>query len=242
MSLLIDADFIVYKCCAANESEIDWGDDVIVVSSRFSEAYEMVERELYNIANDLGCFDDFILFFTDSINFRKQIDPAYKGHRNRKKPCGYRRVINKLKEEHNVVVMPQLEADDALGIYATKEDGHIICSPDKDMRQIPGDLYDLSTGVVTITKEEGERWHYIQTLAGDQTDGYSGVPGFGIKRSEAFFEENGYSWKSVVKAFESKGLDESVALQNARLAKILQCTDYDFDTQSVKLWTASTDR
>ena len=241
MSLLIDADFIVYKCCAATESEVDWGDDVIVVSSRFSEAYDMVERELYKIANDLGCFDDFILFFTDSINFRKQIDPAYKGHRNRKKPCGYRRVINKLKEEHNVVVMPQLEADDALGIYATKEDGHIICSPDKDMRQIPGDLYDLSTGVVTITKEEGERWHYIQTLAGDQTDGYSGVPGFGVKRAEAFFEENGYTWDSILKAFESKGLDESAALRNAQLAKILQCTDYDFDTESVKLWSPAAD-
>ena len=224
MSLLIDADYIVYKCCAANETEIDWGDEVIVVSSRFSEAYNMVERELFKIANDLGCFDDSILFFTDSINFRKRIDPAYKGHRNRKKPCGYRRVINKLKEEYNVVVMPELEADDALGIYATKEQGHIICSPDKDMRQIPGDLYDFSDAVVTITKTKGEHWHYIQTLAGDQTDGYSGVPGFGIKRAEAFFEENGYSWSSVVKAFESKGLDESVALQNARLAKILQCT------------------
>jgi len=242
MSLLIDADFIVYKCCAANETEIDWGDEVIVVSSRFSEAYNMVERELFKIANDLGCFDDSILFFTDSVNFRKRVDPAYKGHRNRKKPCGYRRVINKLKEEYNVVVMPELEADDALGIYATKEQGHVICSPDKDMRQIPGDLYDFSDGVITITKEEGERWHYVQTLAGDQTDGYSGVPGFGIKRAESFFEENGYSWSSVVEAFKSKGLDESVALQNARLAKILQCTDYDFDTQSVKLWTATTDR
>ena len=241
MSLLIDADFIVYKACAANESEIDWGDDVIVVTSRFSEAYAMVERELYKIANNLGCFDDSILFFTDSVNFRKRIDPAYKGHRNRKKPCGYRRVINKLKEEYNVVVMPELEADDALGIYASKEQGHIICSPDKDMRQIPGDLYDLSDGVVTITQEEGEHWHYVQTLAGDQTDGYSGVPGFGIKRAKAFFEENGYSWQSVVKAFESKGLDESLALQNARLAKILQHTDYDFDTQSVKLWTPAPD-
>ena len=241
MSLLIDADFIVYKCCAANETEIDWGDEVIVVSSRFSEAYNMVERELFKIANDLGCFDDSILFFTDSVNFRKRVDPAYKGHRNRKKPCGYKRVINKLKEEYNVVVMPELEADDALGIYATKEQGHIICSPDKDMRQIPGDLYDFSDGVVTITQEEGERWHYVQTLAGDQTDGYSGVPGFGVKRAEAFFEENGYTWGSIVKAFESKGLDESAALRNAQLAKILQCTDYDFATESVKLWTPAAD-
>ena len=241
MSLLIDADYIVYKCCAANETEIDWGDEVITVTSRFSDAYSMVERELFKIATDLGCFDDSILFFTDSVNFRKRIDPAYKGHRNRKKPCGYRRVINKLKEDYQVVVMPELEADDALGIYATKESGHIICSPDKDMRQIPGDLYDLSDGVITITKEEGERWHYVQTLAGDQTDGYSGVPGFGIKRAIAFFEENDYSWETIVKAFESKGLDKSAAIRNAQLAKILQCTDYDFDTQSVKLWTPTSD-
>ena len=240
MSLLIDCDFIAYKCCAATEDEIDFGDDVIVVTSRFSEAYAMVERELYRIANDLGCFDDSILFFSDSINFRKSIDPAYKGHRNRKKPCGYKRVINKLKEDYHVVVMPTIEADDAMGIYATKEPGHIICSPDKDMRQIPGDLYDLSTGVITITEEEGRNWHYIQTLAGDQTDGYSGVPGFGIKRAAAFFEENGYTWNSVVQAFGSKGLEESDALQNARLAKILQHTDYDFDTESVKLWTPTT--
>jgi DNA polymerase-1 len=109
------------------------------------------------------------------------------------------------------------------------------------MRQIPGDLYDFSDGVVTITEEEGRHWHYVQTLAGDQTDGYSGVPGFGVKRAEAFFEENGYTWGSIVKAFESKGLDESAALRNAQLAKILQCTDYDFDTESVKLWTPAPD-
>jgi len=165
VSLLIDADFIVYKCTAGAETEIDFGDDVIVVTSRFSEAYRMVERELYRIASDLGCFDDSILFFSDSVNFRKSIDPTYKGHRNRKKPCGYRRVIEALKKEYNVVVMPTLEADDALGIYATKEQGHIICSPDKDMRQIPGELYDMSEGVVTITKEEGDRWHLIQAMA-----------------------------------------------------------------------------
>jgi len=239
VSLLIDADFIVYKACAGAEVDIDWGDDIILVTSKFSEAYKSVERELYHIATDLGCFDDSILFFSDSVNFRKSIDPTYKGHRNRKKPCGYRRVINKLKEDYHVVVMPTLEADDAMGIYATKEQGHIICSPDKDMRQIPGELYDLSDGVVTVTPEEGKRWHFIQTLAGDQTDGYGGVPGYGIKRSISFFEENGYTWDAVVEAFASKGLDESIALQNARLAKILQHSDYDFTNQCVKLWTAT---
>ena len=240
MSLLIDADYIVYKCCAATETEIDFGEDLIVVTSRFDEAYEYVERELYNIATNLGCFDDSILFFSDSVNFRKSIDPAYKGHRNRKKPCGYKRVINKLKEEYNVVVMPTLEADDALGIYATKEPGHIICSPDKDMRQIPGDLYDLTEGVVTVTPEEGRRWHLIQTMSGDQTDGYAGVPGIGIKRAVALFEKEGYTWDTVVKAFAEKDLGEDVALMNARLAKILQCDDYDFTNQEPRLWSPST--
>lgn len=237
MSALIDCDYIVYKCTAGAEDEIDFGDDVILVTSRFSEAYRMVERELYRIASDLGCFDDSILFFSDSVNFRKSIDPAYKGHRNRKKPCGYRRVIEALKKEYQVVVMPGLEADDAMGIYATKEEGHIICSPDKDMRQIPGQLYDMKDGVVEITKEEGDRWHLIQTMAGDQTDGYAGVPGIGVKRADALLTEHGATWDTVKQAFAEKDLDEDVALMNARLAKILQADDFNFSTQEPILWS-----
>lgn len=236
MSLLIDADYIVYKCCAACETEIDYGDDVIVVTSKFSEALAAVERDLYNIANDLGCFDDSILFFSDSINFRKSLAPDYKGHRNRKKPCGYKRVIKALQETFPVVIIPTLEADDALGIYATREQGHIICSPDKDMRQIPGQLYDFNDGVIDITKEEGDRWHLIQTMAGDQTDGYSGVPGIGIKRADALLEKHGSNWQTVVDAFAEKDLDEDVALLNARLAKILQAENYDFLNKQIKHW------
>jgi DNA polymerase-1 len=240
VSLLIDADYTVYKNCAAAETEIDFGEDVIVVTSKFSEALDKVRRDLFSIATDLGCFDDSILFFSDSVNFRKTIDPSYKGHRNRKKPCGYKRVINALKEEFPVVVMPTLEADDAIGIYATKEPGHIICSPDKDMRQISCNLFDLTEGIVEITKEEGDRWHLIQTMAGDQTDGYAGIPGIGIKRAEALLDEHGATWQTVVDAFAAKDLDESVALLNARLAKILQVDDYDFTNQKPRLWSPST--
>ena len=237
MSALIDCDFIVYKDCAAAETEIDFGDDIILVASKFSDALRMVEEDLYRIAEDLGCFDDSILFFSDSVNFRKAIDPDYKGHRNRKKPCGYKRVINALKETFPVVVLPQLEADDAMGIYATREPRqHVIVSPDKDMRQIPGDLYNLKDPVETIDEEEARRWHLIQTLAGDQTDGYAGVPGIGVKRAVTLFEKEGYTWETVVNAFAAKDLDEDVALRNARLAKILHFENYDFDTKTVKHW------
>jgi len=224
MKLLIDADFIVYKSCASAEYDIDYGDDVIVVGSSFKEAYGNTIRELNKIKNQY--FDgELILFFSDSTNFRKMVDPDYKGHRNRKKPCGYKRVINKLAENYPLIRMPTLEADDAMGIYATSNDDCIVVSPDKDMKQIPGTLYNL-TETFTITEQEGWEWFLIQTLAGDSTDGYSGAPGFGIKTSQKFFADNGYTWNSVVKAFKQKGLTEQDALRNARLAKILTSKDY----------------
>ena len=236
MRLLIDADFIVYKCCAACETEIDYGEDVIFVTSNFSDAYNAVKREIQQIQDVFGSFSKPILFFSDSKNFRKKISPDYKGHRNRKKPCGYKRVIRNLKIEYDVCIMPELEADDAMGIYATKLTGNIIVSPDKDMRQIPGKLYNLDD-TTTITPEEGARWHLIQTLAGDQTDGYSGVPGIGVKRAETLFNKEGYSWATVVKAFQDKGLTEDDALLNARLARILTVEDYDSKQKEPKLWT-----
>ena len=237
MKLLIDADFIVYKSCAAAETEIDWGDDVIMVTSRFSDAMQAVEREIRKLKNNfMWDIPEVILFFSDSTNFRKNILADYKGHRNRKKPCGYKRVINKLKDNYEVIIMPSLEADDAMGIYATKNPGNTICSPDKDMRQIPGNLYDMENFTL-IEQDDGAKWHLIQALAGDQTDGYAGCPGIGVKRASTLFESKGYSWKTVVETFKEKGLTEEHALLNARLARILTVKDYDFKKRKPIPWT-----
>ncbi len=240
MKLLIDADFIVYKNCAAAESEVDFGNDVILVTSNFSDAYTATKRELTRIQDKFGSFSTLILFFSDSTNFRKKILPEYKGHRNRKKPCGYKRIIEALKKEYKVIIKPTLEADDSMGIYSTKYPGNMIVSPDKDMKQIPGQLYNFDE-VFTVSREEGAKWHLIQSCAGDQTDGYSGIPGIGVKRAESLFEEQGYSWKTVLKAFIDKGLTEEDALINARLARILTVDDYDFKKQQPKLWSPAAD-
>ena len=235
MKLLIDCDYIVYKCCASTETEIDFGDDVILVTSLFSEAYKCVERELDKVKREFPFYDEIILFFTSPNNFRKKILPEYKGHRQRKKPCGFKRVIQELRKNFKVIIKDTLEADDALGIYATKYPGNIIVSPDKDMRQIPGKLYDFKE-TVTISPDEGARWHLIQALAGDNTDGYSGVPGVGVKKAEKIFEEKGYTWKAVVETFEEKDMTEKDALVNARLARILTTSDYDHEKKEPILW------
>ena len=108
------------------------------------------------------------------------------------------------------------------------------------MKQIPGTLYNLDERF-TVTPNAGAAWHLIQCLSGDQTDGYGGVPGIGVKRAETLFNKEGYSWKTAVKAFTDKGLTEEDALLNARLAKILTIDDYDTTKQEVILWTPTAD-
>ena len=130
MKLLIDADFIVYKSCAAAETEVDFGNDVILVTSNFSDAYGATKREITKLENKFGSFTSVILFFSDSKNFRKDILSDYKGHRQRKKPCGYRRVINRLKKEYEVIIMPHIfirTTNNITKILSTINTHSIVC-------------------------------------------------------------------------------------------------------------------
>ena len=77
----------------------------------------------------------------------------------------------------------------------------------------------------------------MQCLAGDPTDGYAGCPGIGLKRAADLLNKTDSPWEAVCKAFEDKGLSDKEALMNARLAKILQHEDYDYDRQQPILWS-----
>ena len=236
--LLIDTDFVAYKSAQACEECIDFGEDVVIAQSDFKETLKVFERELRKITTAM-MDDEIILYFSSPQNFRKEIFPDYKGHRNRRKPLGYKRLVNHCCDNYNVVIRDTLEADDSLGIDATAypSTDNVLVSPDKDMRQIPGILWDMTNDVEEITKEDGDRWHLIQALAGDATDGYSGCPGIGVKRASDILNKHKSPWSAVCKAYEDKGLSDDDALMNARLAKILQHEDYDYDKQQPILWS-----
>ena len=224
--LLIDTDFVAYKSAQACEEAIDFGDDVVIAQSDFKETLKVFERELRKITTAM-MDAEIILYFSSPKNFRKEIFPDYKGHRNRRKPLGYKRLVNHCCDNYNVVIRNNLEADDSLGIDATRyaSTDNILVSPDKDMRQIPGVLWDMTNDVEEITKEDGDRWHLIQALAGDATDGYSGCPGIGVKRASDILNKHKSPWSAVCKEYEDKGLSDDAALMNARRAKILQHED-----------------
>ena len=238
--LLIDCDFLAYKAAQACEEGVDFGNDVIISQSNFSEVLKIFERELKKVTKAM-MEDDFILYFSSTSNFRKEIFEGYKGHRNRRKPLGYRRLVNYCISNYNHCIREGLEADDSIGIDATrwgKRVGeNIIVSPDKDMRQIPGTLWNMVDDVEEITKEEGDHWHLVQSMAGDPTDGYPGCPGIGVKRATDLLNKSDNKWEAICQAYRERGLSDDDALLNARLAKILQHTDYDYDRQEPILWT-----
>ena len=182
-----------------------------------------------------------VLCLSMGETFRHQMYPAYKAGRGRK-PLGVGEVKRWLIDEQEARLILGIEADDALGIMHThpsRPRGEtIVVSPDKDLRTVPGLLYQRGD-VLTITPEEAEREWLTQTLTGDSTDGYPGCPGIGSVRAKAVLDkaEDGDLWGAVVAAYEKAGLTADDALLQARLARILRHPDYDFKAKEPILWT-----
>ena len=63
------------------------------------------------------------------------------------------------------------------------------------------------------------------------------VPGIGVKRATDLLKKSENKWEAICNAYKERGLSDDDALLNARLAKILQHPDYDYDRQEPILWT-----
>lgn len=236
--LLIDADFFFYRAASASEMEQEYNPELTVIVGDFRKGKQIVKQELSNLKSRFDT-NDVLLFFTDSKNFRKDIDPNYKGNRVKRKPCGYLKLKTWGIETYPSLIYPQLEADDVLGIVATSGefDDFVLVSPDKDMLQIPCRIYNLKEEF-TQTPEDAERKLYEQALTGDSTDGYAGAPTVGPKRAGIILDKaKGDYWPAVVETFESVGLTYEDALRNLRLARILQTKDWDAENQTPILIT-----
>jgi len=237
--LLIDADYFFYRSACSAEEEHEYSQDLTVIVGSFTKGKSVVEHELTKLRQRFNT-DDIILFFTDQKNFRKTIDPNYKGNRTKRKPCGYLKLKNWGMETYPSLMYPNLEADDVLGIVATNGSvkDFVLISPDKDMSQIPVRIYNLKDEF-TQTPEAAKRLLYKQCLTGDSTDGYKGCAGVGPKRADQILDKaKGDYWPAVVKAFEEAEMTEEDAIRNLQLAKILQADNWDAETQTPILITS----
>lgn len=238
-TLLIDADFFFYRAASAAEEELDYNEELTVIVGNFTEGKKIIKSEINNLKSRFDT-SDILLAFTDCINFRKEIDPDYKGNRRKRKPCGYLRLKEWGMNNWSSIMKPGLEADDVCGILATNGtlSNFVLVSPDKDMEQIPCRIYNLKDEF-DQSPEAARRKLYEQCLTGDATDGYSGCPGVGPKRADVILNavKDEEYWPAVVETYKSANLTEEDALKNLRLARILQATDWDSENQQPILFT-----
>lgn len=239
LKLLIDADFFFYRAASAAETELEFNPELTVVVGDFNKGKRIVEQELDKLRER---FDtrDLLLTFTDRHNFRKDVEPSYKGNRVKRKPAGYLKLKNWGMEAYPSLMKPGLEADDVCGILATNGtlDNFVLVSPDKDMEQIPVRIYNLKEEF-TQSPDKAVRKLYEQCLTGDQTDGYGGVKGVGPKRAAQILDscEGDNYWPAVVDAYIENGMTYEDALRTLRLARILQAPDWDAEKQEPILFT-----
>ena len=245
VTLLIDGDVVVYQATSATEQEIDWGDDLWTLHSNVDEAKRIVEEQVDSWVKRLGA-TDVVIAYSDSLNFRKDVYPLYKSHRqSKRKPLAYKEVKTWTTGVWETYQRPGLEGDDVLGILSTHPKAipgqKIIVSIDKDMKTIPGYYWnpDKDEQPTFVSTEDADWYHLYQTLIGDKTDGYPGCPGIGPVKAEKLLDSVPVvdRWAAVVAAYEKAGLTEEDALAQARCARILRYTDYDFKRKEVKLWS-----
>jgi DNA polymerase-1 len=245
--LLIDGDQYLHRGCAAVERDERWDAENHLLYSNEVEAWEVVEGSIDKVLAHFAEKDHVIcLSATDVKDFRKDlIDPTYKHNRvGSRKPLCFHDLKRKLICERPCRMMEGLEADDVMGILATKpgSDIKIIVSRDKDMKTIPAQVW-TGERFYNVTEAQADYWHLYQTLVGDAGDGYRGCPGIGPKKAEMILRANEgrpaglQPWALVVAAFVKAGLTEVDALRQARLARILRWTDWDSKRKEVKLWT-----
>ena len=239
MLLLLDTDIFAYQATTSAETEVDLGGDIWSLTMDMQQAKDTFEATIDGIKARLETNDVLCCMSDHAGNFRKQVWPDYKSNRRKsRKPVGYVAFCDWVRKTYSTASRPMLEADDVMGIIATKpgNEGKVtIVSDDKDMKTIPGRLYrPMSDELLEISDADADRYFLTQVLTGDTADGYKGVPGIGPKKAEAILGPRPH-WAAVEKAYIDAGLTRDDAIQQARLARILRWSDWH--EGEPKLWT-----
>lgn len=212
MTALIDADSLVY-IIAWNYREHDLDATAEVCNS--------CDTFLRDILTLTGA-DQYIGVFSPpsdaTFRYREYKYAPYKGNRPEKADhmVRWEKIIkDRYIQAHSFFTDPDLEADDVIagvsmlwqhwpqlsdpdsqGLGHTVP--HVICSPDKDLRQIPGWHYDYRAKVQEGSppperywvKHQDAFWNFwTQMLTGDGNDNVAGIPGLGEVKAKKIIDE-----------------------------------------------------
>lgn len=221
------------------------------------ELEQFVYQEVYDLRNGIDFINntvkrlknklkaqEVVMVIGDSKNFRKELYPSYKGNRTQPKPLMYELLLDYILNKYDVVSLPTLEADDVARIvYEDKKNYNftekVIVSIDKDFYTIPevNFLRDLNEDAVVeyISRETAEYNLMLQTIMGDATDGYKGIPLWGRSKTKEWLDKQPRLWADVLELFQANGLTGEDYVMNKTCAKLIGIKNYDFEKGQVKL-------
>jgi DNA polymerase-1 len=233
---MIDGDIIAWKAAFVAETE-----GVMSIGSLVSGLMEKWTPK--------GCDKSIVaLSCPKADNFRRDVYPGYKENRdNTYKPEFLKDVFDHISENYEVMVLPKLEADDVLGIYASSGDA-IAITIDKDLRGVMGWHYnpDKEEEPVFVDAESAERWFCIQWMAGDSTDGIPGLWRIGKKKASKFLDEwEKDEWYDQIRELYTEGKHvpenkhevDDFCEAMGQCVRILSHDNYDKDTDKITMWT-----
>ena len=242
-ALVVDGDIFLWECGLSVEEPTHWGDDLWTLHADAEEARLKLDIALASLREKTNAVT-MAVALSGSKNWRKTVLPTYKYHRKKsRKPVVFFTLKEYVRETYNTFEYEDLEADDVCGmlmgtrLWQTRFE-KILVSTDKDLLQIPGLHYNPNKpdeGITEVTEEDGEYNHLFQTLTGDLVDGYSGCPGVGPKTALRILGANP-CWDKVLGAYKKAGLTEEDALVQARVARILRQSDFNYNKKEVILW------
>lgn len=180
MIALIDGDIVAYRCSASAENEPE---DIAILRA------DLMMRDMLRDTDST----EYKCFLSGKNNFRYDIYPEYKANRKDKpKPVHLEACRQFLVKEWNAVISEGCEADDLIGIEATASDdmmGYVICSIDKDLKQLSGNHYNFVTKEkLFVSPLDGLKRFYKQLIMGDVSDNVMGFDGKARQKPPKFLE------------------------------------------------------
>lgn len=145
-------------------------------------------------------YPDRVLYHTPNFRIDLATKKGYKAQRKQEKPFHYNNIGAYLLANYDVKLAIGMESDDLMSIDQTKAASTgdtIICSRDKDLKQVPGMHYSWpcgkqqefgpalidELGSIEVVKGKivggGLKFFYSQVLTGDAVDNIPGLPKYG---------------------------------------------------------------
>ena len=259
MVALIDLDSILYSSTykvvsigAMRKAIKEHGKELAkewLLSEVYNESINRCENQLLHIQNYLqSIFLEEItsveLFITTcSKSFRKELSSDYKANRKRNKYVYMLRDHYKFNDAH---FSDTHEADDLIARRAKElgKDNYIVCSIDKDLKQIGGYYWSYyrtpernmdgtiilnehgnksmvykHDSVDYITDEQANKFFWCQMLMGDSGDGIKGLHRVGEKTAEKILKDSKCLWFTVAREYIKRNQKEDFYI-NYKLLKL----------------------